>query len=159
MSEPAALPPEITNTIGLIFLLERRLEYLFDRVLEPFNLTAKQWLLLSVIEKSGIEKPSIQEAARQLNTSHQNVKAIAVNLEKRGFLVLEKDPRDKRITRLSATAASQHFWDNRAQEDYQMFMKIFQHLSPQEVQQLAPLLFKLLYGVQEMTEHVTQKSL
>jgi len=152
------LPPEITNTVGLIFLIERRLEYLFDKILAPANLTTKQWLLLSVIDKSAGNKPSLQEVARQLNTSHQNVKAIAVNLEKRGFLVLEKDKQDRRITRLAATPASNEFWQARADQDISMFKAIFQHLTEAEVKTLSPLLFKLLYGIQEMTDQLLEQS-
>ncbi|MGE5380369.1 MAG: MarR family transcriptional regulator [Methylocystaceae bacterium] len=148
------LPPEITNTVGLLFLLERRLEYLFDKVLLPHNLTAKQWLLLSVVEKTGNERPSLQEVARQLNTSHQNVKAIALNLEKRGFLALEKDADDKRVTRLRVTQLSKDFWQEREEQDNLMFLQIFQYLTAAETKTLAPLLFKLLYGVQEMTDRI-----
>lgn len=153
--EANTLPPEIANTIGLIFLLERRLEYLFDKVLAPHDLTTKQWLLLSVIDKSGIEKPSLQEVARQLNTSHQNVKAIALNLEKRGFLELEKDIKDKRVTRLTITPKCQQFWQAREDQDTTMFLSLFQHLTAVEIKGLSPLLFKLLYGVQEITDKLS----
>lgn len=150
-----ALPPEVINTVGLIFLLERRLEYLFDKVLEPHNLTTKQWLLLSVVDKSEGGQPSLQEVARQLNTSHQNVKAIAVNLEKRGFLTMQKDAVDKRVTRLAVTPISDSFWQLREATDTEMFNKIFKHLTADEIKMLSPLLFKLLYGIQELTDQIT----
>lgn len=143
-------PQEISESFGLIFLLERKFEYIFDKVLAQNNLTAKQWLVLVAIEKICEEKPSIQEVARELSTSHQNVKAIALNLQKSGFITLEKDHKDKRVTRLVITPKSKAFWQKREAENYLLLLKLFKHTSDQERVILHQLLSKLLQGADEL---------
>lgn len=145
---------EMGEIFGLAFLLERKLEYTFDKVLAPHNLTIKQWLVLVVIEKMHAEKPSIQEVARQLNTSHQNIKAIALNLEKRGFVTLETDPRDKRVTRLATTPQCKEFWHKRASKHKVLIAELFTHLTSHETVILHQLLDKLIQGVDELSENI-----
>ncbi|MBC2724717.1 MarR family transcriptional regulator [Desulfosporosinus sp.] len=146
--------PEMNECFALIFLLERRLEATFDRILAAENLTAKQWLVLAAVEGILQGKPSIQEVARQLSTSHQNIKAIALNLEKRGFLLLEKDPKDKRVTRLSVTAQSQSLWQARVDVDKANLEELFQHLSGEEVLNLKESMYKLMRGADEMAVRI-----
>ncbi|MDP4126611.1 MAG: MarR family transcriptional regulator [Bacillota bacterium] len=149
--------PEMNECFGLIFLLDRRLEAIFDRILAPENLTAKQWLVLAAVGSILKGKPSIQEVARQLSTSHQNVKAIALNLEKRGFLLLEKDRKDKRITRLSITAQSEVLWKVREDIDKANLVELFKRLSDEEVLLLKQTLFKLMDGAEEMAERIDRE--
>lgn len=94
---------------------------------------ALQWLVLAAVANICPEKPSIQEVAKRLATSHQNVKAIALNLEKSGFMTLEKDKKDKRVTRLSITPKTNEFWQKREDEDKALLVEVFKHLSNQEL--------------------------
>lgn len=149
---------EISESLGLIFLLERRFEYIFDKVLATSNLTAKQWLVLAAVEKICEEKASIQEVARQLSTSHQNVKAIALNLQKNGFLTLEKDSKDRRVTRLTTTAKSKDFWQKREEENRALLLKLFKHLSKQEKLFLHQGLGRLLQGADELAEELNAEN-
>jgi len=135
---------EISESVGIIFLLERRLAYLFDQVFAESNLTAKQWLVLAAVEKLCAEEPAIQEVARQLSTSHQNIKAIALNLEKRGFITLYKDEQDKRVTRMAITEQCKTFWADRGDQDQAIFAELFQDFNDQEKVILHSALLKLL---------------
>lgn len=157
MSQINEWQPEMNECFGLIFLLERKLETIFDKILSEHNLTAKQWLVLAAVENMLGGKPSVQEVARQLSTSHQNVKAIALNLERRGFMLLEKDPKDKRATRLSTTAESQALWQAREDVDKANLVELFKHFSNSEVQVLKQALFKLLSGADEMAERINRE--
>ena len=47
--------------------------------------------------------PSLTEAAARYGSSRQNVKQVALGLERRGFLRLVTDPNDRRTTRLAVT--------------------------------------------------------
>lgn len=84
----------------LVQHLSRRL----DAALHPLGLTSRQWLLLAVIERwySGCP-PTLTEAADRYGTSRQNVKQIALGLERRGYLRLAPDGADGRATRLEIT--------------------------------------------------------
>ena len=145
---------DISKSIGLIFLLERRLEYLFDKVLAASDLTAKQWLLLAAIEKSPEANLSIQDVAKRLATSHQNIKAIALNLEKRGFLSLVKDKNDKRVTRLAITPKCTSFWQEREGQDKELLLEIFKNLGDEEISTLPKSLVKLLKNADAITERL-----
>jgi DNA-binding MarR family transcriptional regulator len=93
--------PEI---FGSLFVLVQHLGHRLDQALVPLGLTSRQWLLLAVLERwfPG-HRPSLSEAAARYGTSRQNVKQIALGLERRGFLRLETDPSDRRTTRLVVT--------------------------------------------------------
>lgn len=149
----------ISKSIGLIFLLERRLEYLFDKVLAASNLTAKQWLLLAAIEKSPEANLSIQDVAKMLSTSHQNIKAIALNLEKRGFLSLDKDINDKRVTRIAITSKCTSFWQEREGHDKELMLEIFKDLGEEEISTLPRSLVKLLRNADTITERIIKKEM
>ncbi len=93
--------PEI---FGSLFVLVQHLGHRLDQALEPLGLTSRQWLLLAVLERWFPERrPSLSEAAGRYGTSRQNVKQIALGLERKGFLRLESDPSDRRTTRLVVT--------------------------------------------------------
>lgn len=102
--------------------------------LEPFGLTSRQWLLLAVIDKGfpGCA-PTISEASAVFGTSRQNVKQVAVQLERRGWLRLVPDPADRRVLRLVLTDRLGVFDDSAVQADQAAFiLSVFGGLSARE---------------------------
>lgn len=98
-----------TFVFGTLFVTANLLETLLDRAFAPYGITVKQWLLLITITSLFREPPTIKQVAGTMGTSHQNVKQVARNLEKRGFLRLVKDAKDARVTRLVTTEACHAF--------------------------------------------------
>jgi len=96
---------------GTVLVLSNKLDTLLDREMIPFGMTSKQWFLLLVVSTLFDKAPTIKEAAKAIGTSHQNVKQMALKLEQKGFLKLEKDSRDARATRLKPTEYSMTFWE------------------------------------------------
>ena len=94
---------------GSIHTLANRKETLMEREMTEFGVTFKQWLLMSVVRNAFERPPSLNEAARVMGTSHQNVKKIASILERKGLARLEKDRTDSRVTRLVLTENSDRF--------------------------------------------------
>jgi DNA-binding MarR family transcriptional regulator len=88
---------------GSLFALSNRLQVVGDRF--DANITIKQWLLLVVLIKSGKSSLPITELAQITGSSHQNIKKMAVLLEKQGFLRLEKKRDDARVVQVSVTPA------------------------------------------------------
>jgi DNA-binding MarR family transcriptional regulator len=87
-----------------LFVLVQHLSRRMDRRLEPYGLASRQWLLLAVIGRWFPDRsPTLTEAAARYGTSRQNVKQIALGLERRGWLRIEDDPIDGRATRLVLT--------------------------------------------------------
>jgi len=98
-----------TATFGMLFVATNLMETLLDRAFARYNITVKQWLLMITITSLFAEPPTVKQVAGAMGTSHQNVKQIALNLEKNGFLRLEKDANDARATRLILTEAARSF--------------------------------------------------
>lgn len=72
-----------------------------DAAMRSLDLTARQWLLLALIEKAfPAQQPTLNDVARIHGSSRQNVKQIALQLEARGYLHLISDPDDLRALRL-----------------------------------------------------------
>jgi DNA-binding MarR family transcriptional regulator len=93
------------EVFGSMFFLAQHLARQVDSALDPLGLTTKQWLLLVLLVKRlAGERPTLSEAAKWYGSSRQNVKQIAEQLEKRGYLLLEADPADARAIRLRLTA-------------------------------------------------------
>jgi DNA-binding MarR family transcriptional regulator len=79
-----------------------------DALLAPLDLTTRQWLLLAVLSRA--DRPlSLSEAAARYGSSRQNIKQIAVGLQRRGYLRLAPDPLDARTLRLHPTDAIARF--------------------------------------------------
>jgi len=128
-------------------------------VLAQRDLTTKQWLVLAAIEKSPSINLSIQDVAKRLSTSHQNIKAIALNLEKRGFVSLVKDREDKRVTRLSITPKCVSFWRERESQDEELLLEIFKNLGDEEISALPTTLIKILKNTDRITERIAMKEM
>ncbi|MCP4134781.1 MAG: MarR family transcriptional regulator [bacterium] len=141
---------KITEIFGFIFLLEKRWEYIADRELAPRGLTTKQWLMLAVIVHLFDSAPTIQEVAAQLNSSHQNVKAMALLLEKQGLLSIERDPLDRRKLRLYTTEENERFWEQSTEKDLAFITGLLDGLSMEEIDLLHMLIMKVGNRAQEI---------
>ena len=140
----------MADSFGYLFLLSRRFEYITDRVLRKNGLTTKQLLVLIGIGRGFTEPPSVSQIAELLGTGHQNVKAIAAKLEKRGFVKMVRDEKDKRRWLLTLTPKNQEYWDTRFQEHKAAMLSLFESITPSEVQQLHKLVQKLIEGTEEV---------
>ncbi len=147
--------PVLPDLFGNILLLGKNMERLMDQALEPYSLTSRQWFVLAVVAKSTSGAPSLQEVARALNTSHQNIKTIATNLERRGFLNLRRDPNDKRVTRLVATEMNESFWADRDDEARSLIARVFRTLGDEEAMTLGGLIQRLVDDCREEREAAT----
>ncbi len=145
---------KLAEVFGYLFVLSQRFEYISDSFLTKDNLTTKQLLTLIAIGNAFDSPPSVSEVASVLSTSHQNIKQIALNLQKRGFVEIMKDPKDRRRRLLKLTEANDKFWDEREQENYDNMKTLFSSLTKQEINELHRLLFKALAGVQKLYDEI-----
>lgn len=135
---------------GSLFLIPNKLQVFVDRSLAKHDLTAKQWFLTAMIEKLGQASPTLMEVAEAMGSSHQNVKQIALKLQEKEFLVLEKDPKDRRITRLRLTEKSATFWDRQQEEGLRLLTELFKDFTPKEIASLYEGVKKISYRLQEL---------
>jgi DNA-binding MarR family transcriptional regulator len=125
----------------LILYAGQRLRYLADRRLRDQGLTSQQGFLLTVVRMQG--RPTLGDAAAAMSTTHQNVKQIALALERKGMLRFVEDAADARIRRLAPTEAGERGWEDRNAGDFAAIARWFAGLSPDEQERLAGLLARL----------------
>lgn len=94
---------------GIILIVSNKMDTLLERELKEYGITFKQWFLTVVVDNSFDKPPTIKEAAKAMGSSHQNVKQIALKLDQKGLIVLEKDKKDARVTRIRLTDQSYKF--------------------------------------------------
>lgn len=96
---------------GSVLIVANRMDTLLERELKEYDATTKQWFLAVIVDNSFDELPTIKEVAREMGSSHQNVKQVALKLEQKGLLILEKDKKDARVTRIKLIDQSFRFWE------------------------------------------------
>ncbi len=132
--------------------ISNQLEKAIDKGLSRDRLTAQQFKMIATIEKSFDHQPSINEVAKALSTSHQNVKQMADQLVRRGYLAIERDKRDKRVLRLRTTEMNAQFWKERQEEHEKFMVKLFDRLGQKELKDLNHHLMLLSQGISEYIE-------
>ncbi|MCI1882483.1 MAG: MarR family transcriptional regulator, partial [Sporolactobacillus sp.] len=69
--------PDRQFLFGALFVAANRVDTLMQRELKKYDVTTKQWLLSIVIDNLFQHSPTIKEVAKEMGSSHQNVKQIA----------------------------------------------------------------------------------
>ena len=119
-----------------------RLRGLLDRALAPTGLTAQQGALLSWIQAQSAA-PTYSAVAAGLGMTHQNVKQIALALERKGFLSIQVDTQDRRARRLVLTPQHHQFWRARNAGDFAAVLGWMGAWSDAEARQAVRLLRRL----------------
>lgn len=109
---------------GGIFALSNKLQLMGDKF-DP-NISTKQWLLIAIISSFKDEAPTISKTAERMGSSRQNVKKMAVILEKRGFLTIVKDNVDGRIQRLELTKYCLEYFKQRYDREEKYMESLFE---------------------------------
>jgi len=135
---------------GSIFILSNRMDTLLQREFNRFNITTKQWFLSVIIDNLFDIPPTMKEAAKEMGSSHQNVKQVALKLEQKGLLILEKDKRDSRATRLKLTDDSYEFWEKIRVEGATFTQRLFKDVDKEEFVVARSVIQKMLLNINEM---------
>jgi DNA-binding MarR family transcriptional regulator len=144
------LSPAVT-AFRLIITLAQELRGMMDARLQESGLTTQQAALLTVIEVKG-NPPTMTEAARAMGMSHQNIKQLAVVLERKGFLNMVPDEHDARSKRMETTRKHRKFWARRDPHDHAVVAGWLAGLTSQEQEMLAQLLGKALASARSARE-------
>ena len=79
------------------------------------------------------ENPSIKELAEIMGSSHQNVKQILLKLEKKGFVKITLDEKDRRKQRVELTEYCMEFCEKNNDMSNQIMMRMFQGISEEQL--------------------------
>lgn len=131
--EPNGRDDYIKNIFVLSLLLSRKWEVLVNRSYGKDELTLKQLLVMIIIGNAFTYDPTIKEVSGLLATSHQNAKALLTQLEKKEFVQLYKDPKDKRVQRIQKLPDKEGFWKERDVKDTAIMNHLFRAIPEEDL--------------------------
>lgn len=137
---------------GTLLILANKIDTVLSRELKDFDITSKQWFLSLVIDNLFDEDPTISEVAKEMGSSHQNVKQVALKLENKGMLRLEKDAKDGRSTRLKFTEKSSEVWSKTQIKGEGFTQGLFRGISEDELAGAKIALGKMLFNLNQMED-------
>lgn len=111
----------------------RKWEVLFNRAYPDDDLTLKQMMVMILINQHKEKPLTIKGAASALGTSHQNVKALAVQLEKKGFIRVDKAKNDRRVSHLVMLEENTEYWAKRNKTDDIILDGFFEGVTEEEL--------------------------
>ena len=117
--------------IGLISAFENRFQAMADKTME--EISWKQFFAVICIGMCK-EKPTLNELAEIMGSSHQNVKQILIKLEKKGFVRIVADEKDKRKQRIELTEYCEKFCNKNDEASISIMNKMFEGISPEQIQ-------------------------
>ena len=117
--------------LGLLSAFDNRFQAAADKLIGAMSW--KQFFTVICINMCR-EAPGIKELAGILGTSHQNTKQILLKLEKKGFVRLEGDKKDKRKQRISLTEKCRAFCEKNDVTGAQVMQQLFAGIAPENLQ-------------------------
>ena len=118
------MPPQ-AFLLGLLCAFDNRYQAAADAFFK--EITLKQFFAVICINLCK-EPPTLNELSDVMGSSHQNVKQILLKLEKKGFVELVTDEKDRRKQRIHVTDACRDFLeknDNNGQQSQYIIGRIF----------------------------------
>ena len=122
--------PPAPFLIGLLSAFENRFQAVADSFFE--EMTWKQFFAIICINLCR-ESPTINELSEIMASSHQNVKQILLKLEKKGFIEMIADGKDRRKQRIVTTKKCEDFCKRNDRESKIQMNKIFEGISEQQL--------------------------
>lgn len=135
---------------GVIFIVSNRVDTMLEREFKRFDITTKQWFLSVIVDNLFDNPPTIKEVAKEMGSSHQNVKQVALKLEQKGLLILEKDKKDGRVTRLKLTEDSYDFWKKIRGEGTTFTQALFKDIDKDDLEVARKVMQKMQLNINEM---------
>lgn len=147
--------PDEAMIFGLLLIISNKMNTLLERELKEFDVTTIQWFLIETINSLFDSPPTLMEAANAMGSSHQNVKQVAMKLQQKGLLTLEKDKKDARVTRLRMTVQSNDFWKQTDPKGAIFRERMFKEMDANDIARTRHLLEKMLSNLNEIENAVT----
>lgn len=117
--------------IGLLSAFDNRFQAAADHTMK--EISWKQFFAVICINLCK-EKPTVQELAEIMGSSHQNVKQILLKLEKKGFVNIIADEHDKRKQRIGLTDYCRDFCEKNDAISANIMKKMFDGISEEQLQ-------------------------
>ena len=116
--------------LGLLSAFDNRFQAMADKTME--EISWKQFFTIICINLCK-ENPSIKELAEIMGSSHQNVKQILLKLEKKGFVKITLDEKDRRKQRVELTEYCMEFCEKNNDVSNEIMVRMFQGISEEKL--------------------------
>ena len=117
--------------LGLLSAFDNRFQAMADKNME--EISWKQFFAI-ICTNMCKEKPTIKELAEIMGSSHQNVKQILLKLEKKGFVNILIDEKDKRKQRVELTEYCRDFCMRNDEMSNNVMNKMFSGIPEEQLQ-------------------------
>jgi len=131
-------------------ILANRFQTLGDRI--DSEITTKQWFVLAAVSKFTDRTPNIGDIASLLGTSRQNIKKMAVILERRGYLSMQKNEKDLRNILLVLTELCLDYFKGREQQEDEYLQRIFSDFDDEILKMMRVGMGKLIENTDKLLE-------
>ncbi|KAF0092590.1 MAG: transcriptional regulator [Fusobacteria bacterium] len=135
-----------------MLLVANKMDTLLERALSKYNITAKQWFMLIVTVNAFNEAPTIKEIAKVMGSSHQNIKQLALKLEAKGMVVLEKDKKDLRATKVTLTKECFQLFKKLEKEGISFMNKFYKEINNTEMKNTRMFISKIMDNLKNIEE-------
>lgn len=132
-----------------VFVQENRLHAILDRYLQ--DMTAKQWLVLVVADAYDVP-PDLSTLGKMLGCSRQNIKQLALSLEKAGFAALVPSKSDGRSLCVISTEKGKQVIANSKNVEEQVHQALFRDFTEEDIGEYFRLSAKMMKGLQYLEE-------
>jgi len=117
--------------LGLLSAFENRFQAVADSAMQ--ELSWKQFFAIICINLCK-DMPTVKELSEIMGSSHQNVKQILLKLEKKGFVQITVDEKDKRKQRIELTDYCRGFCAKNDEMSANIMKKMFAGVSEEQLQ-------------------------
>lgn len=137
---------------GGLLIVANKMDTLLERTLKKHGITSKQWFLMLVMLNIFKKPPTLKEVAKEMGTTHQNVKQIALKLEIKEMLRLEKDNKDSRVTRILLTDKSCKLWNIIESDGIKFINSFYKNIDKKNLNTTRKFILQVLTNLNSMEE-------
>ena len=132
-----------------VFVLENKLHTVLDRYLE--GITSKQWLVL-VVASSFSTPPDLSKVGKALGCSRQNIKKLALALEKEGMVSLIESESDGRSLCIHLTVKGRIILQNSKNLENKVYNSLFKEFTQDDINSYYSLSKKFNNGIDHLVK-------
>ena len=148
--------PDRAFMLGALFIAANRVETQLEREFQRYGITVKQWFLAIVLVHLFPAPPTISETARVMGSSHQNIKQLALALNRKGLLDFLKDEQDSRMIRLRLSEQGAALREKVRSGGNAFQTRLFNGIGDEELKAARSVLSKILLNIDEIENTIVE---
>ena len=136
--------------LGLLSAFENRFQAVADGTMK--EISWKQFFAIICVDLCK-DSPTVKELAEIMGSSHQNVKQILLKLEKKGFVFIIVDEKDRRKQRIYLSDYCRQFCSKNDEITTNIMKKMFAGISEEQLQVTIQTIIQIEDNLKEIAEY------